>query len=272
MEQTKISYVDPLSLKIGENSRWRISEDVSELMESIKQHGILQPITARQEDKQVICGNRRLSSAIKLGMPQIPVIFISGVDDRQLSILNLMENMQRKDISSIEIGRQCDIMLKNTKFKMSISELATSIGVKENRIKICIDVFKHLPEEYRNKVVHMNFSKERKFGDLPENIVFAILNFGRSYKHLDYQEMKLLLKETAEKKLTLSHIHLIGHLFTSGMPLKKALKEVTYYTIARLNFVILKTELANVEKKEKIIGKQALFDKIIKKIYPNLIY
>ena len=267
-----ISYVDPSSLKVGDNSRFRTDEDLSELMESIKQHGFVQPITARIEDKMVICGNRRLASVIKLGLDTIPVIFIPKIDDKTLLILNLLENMQRKDISSIEIGKRVDSMLKNTKFKMSLSELATSLGVSDNRIKVCLDTFKKLPPEWRTKVVHLDSSRKRKFGDLPENIVFAILNFNRSYKQLNGEELNLLLKETSNRKLTLSQIALIGLLVNSGMPLKIALKEINLYTIARLNFIVLKTELGSVQKKEGILGKQALFDHIIKKSYPNLVY
>lgn len=272
MKDKIISFVDPSSLKVGENSRFRTNEDLSELMESIKQHGILQPITARTEDKAVICGNRRLASAIKLGMDLVPVIFISDIDDKQLLILNLMENMQRKDISSVEIGRQCDLALKNSKFKISMSELATSIGVNESRIKVCLDVFRYLPEEFRKKVIHLNSARKRKFGDLPENIVFSILNWGRHHIKLNDKEINLLFKEVAERKLTINHVNLIGLLFDSGMPLKEALKQVHIYTIARLDFVVLKTELAVIQNKLGIFGKQAVFNEIIKKVYPHLIY
>lgn len=272
MNEKIISYVDPASLVVTTNSRWRVDQGLEELMESIKQHGILQPITARAEDRAVICGNRRLGASIKLGLSFVPVIFMEKIDDKTLELLNLMENMQRKDISSIEIGRQCDMMLKNTKFRISIAEIATSIGVTENRIKICLDIFLHLPAIYRDKVVSLYISRDRKIGDLPENIVFAILNFSRQFKSLNKDEMDLLLRNAGEKKLTIHQIYLIGQLFSSGMPLKKVLKEIDYYHVSQVKFITLKTEFASVQKKEGVTGREALFNKIVKKVYPNLVY
>lgn len=272
MNKEKIIFVDPSTLLKGPNSRWRVDENLSELMEAIKQEGIIQPICARSEDRKIICGNRRMAAATKLGLNLVPVRFIPNVSDKHLLIMNLQENMQRKDISSIEIGRQADEMLKNAKFKISLSELAVSLGVSDNRIKICLDAFKRLPEIYRKNVVHLDSARKRKFGDLPESIVKAILYWGRCYKSIDGHEMDLLLRESIDKKLTLSQIALIGKLFTGGMPLKMALKEVNLYTIARVNFVLLKTELSSVQKKEQTDGKQALFNKILRRVYPNLLY
>lgn len=268
-----IEYVNPKDLKFRENARWRLDTNLNELMESIKQHGILQPIIARKEDKSIICGHRRIASALNLQMDKVPVIFKRGISDKEANFLNLMENIQRKDITSMEIGRLCDSMLKEKKFKTSISEIAVSIGINENRVKICLEAFKRLPSEYRNKVVHLDNSRKRKFGDLPENVVMAILNLCRHSKEkYGSKELDFLLKKTGEEKLTVAHINLIGLLVDGGMPLKQAIKNLDLYEIARLNFILLKSELGWVRKKEGISGKKELFDNIIKKSYPNLIF
>ena len=270
--EDKIIWENPNNLKIGENSRFRADSNLAELMESIKQNGILQPIVARKEDKQIIMGYRRWASAIKLGFEKVPVRYMEGIDDKTLLILNLTENIQRKDISSIEIGRICDIMVKNAKFKISISELAIAVGVPMNRIKTCVDAFKHLPAEFRDKVVHMEVGMGRKIGELPENIVFAILNFNRVYKKISADETKLLLKKASENLLSISQIALLGRLFSAGMPFKKAIKEIDIYTVMRIDLIAMKTELASVMKKEGISGKNALIIKIVKDRYPNLLY
>lgn len=274
-----IENINPNELKFRDNVRFRADSNLGELMESIKQHGILQPILARKEDKTIICGHRRTSSAIKLGLEKIPVTFRSGIDDKQANILNLIENELRKDISSIEIGRQCDNLLKNKKFRMSISELASALSVSDGRVKACLEAFRRLPPEYRDKVVHITSSRSRKYGELPENVVLAILNLpsrvgrvlrGKSEKILK-SDFDLIFKETMDKKLTINHINLLAVMMARGMTVKKALKEIDLYEIARLNFVVLKTELADVRLKEKIISKQALFNNLIKKVYPNLV-
>lgn len=269
----KVEMMNPNELSFRENVRWRADSNLNELMESMKQHGIQSPVKAREEDRSIVYGHRRVAAAIKLQLEKIPVILEKGISDKEANILNLLENMQRKDVTSMEIGRQCDVILKDKKFNVSLSELAVTLGVSENRVKICLEAFKRLPEKYRDKVVHLDVSRKRKFGDLPENVVFAILNLNRFInRKLTDKEMDLIFEKTGNDKLTLAHIRLLELLINAGVPFKKALKDVDLYQIARLNFICLKTELASVQKKEQIFGKQQLFNTILKRAYPNLVY
>lgn len=269
----EIEYVNPNKLVFRENVRWRADSNLSELMESIKQHGIQVPIKARKEDQAIIYGHRRVAAAIKMQLKEVPIIYESNINDKECNILNLLENMQRKDVNSIEIGRQCDLMLREKKFNTSLSELAVALGVSDRRIKICLEAFKRLPEKYRDKIVHLTQARKRKFGELPENVVFAILNLSRKGRNIiGEKDLDLIFKETMDNKLTVSHINLLGLLINTGMPIKKAIKELDLYVISRLNFISLKTELANVQKKEGIFGKRELFNHLLKKTYPNLVY
>ena len=274
----RIENVNPNELIFRDNVRWRADSDLSELMESIKQNGIQVPIKVREEDKTIVYGHRRIAAAIKLQLEKVPVIFESGIDDKGANVLNLLENIQRKDVSSIEIGRQCDLMLKNKKFQMTMSELATALGVSEKRVNICLEVFKRLPEKYREKVVHLDHSRKRKFGELPENVVMCILNIPAKVPHTNREkiitdkELDIIFEEAGKNKLTVAHINLITLLLCFGMSIKQAIKELNLYEISRLNFVCLKTELADARKKEGIFLKRELFNCIIKKTYPNLVY
>ena len=270
--EEQIVFEDPRELVVGENSRFRADDNQDELMESIKQHGILQPIVARTEDKVIICGNRRLSAALKLNLATIPVRYKAKVSDKELLILNLLENMQRKDISSIEIGKQCDTMLRDARFRLSISELAVSLGVNSNRIKACLEAFRRLPEKYRKNIVHITTSHTRKEGDLPENVVFAILNFGREFRKLTDVEMDKFFRIAKDEKLSITQVRLLGKLVMRGMSFANAVKQLDNYHICRLNFVALKTEMASVMKTEGINSQEALFTQIVKKQYPNLLY
>lgn len=263
---------NPKSLVIGENSRWRVDSNSDELMESIKQHGILQPIVARKEDKVVICGNRRLGATLKLGLDKIPVRYLSGVTDKQLMLFNLTENMQRKDISSIEIGRWIDTMLKNKNFKINEKEISVSLGIPYTRVKTCLLAFKSLPPKFRSNITYGIESKLRKNEDLPESIVFAILNFSRYYKPLDQKDVEDLFEATMKNKFSISHINLIGTLMLRGMPLKRAIKECDLYEVKRLNFPVLKTEFASVMRERKTSTSTDTFTSIIKERYPNLLF
>lgn len=270
--EEKIVWENPKNLIVDKNSRFRIDENLSELMESIKQNGILQPITARKEDKHIICGNRRLGAAIKLNLSRVPVRYLEGIDDKELLILNLMENLQRRDITSIEIGRQCDLMLKNSSFKLSMSELSTKLGVNTNRIRNCIIIFQRLPPEFRINVVHETSSPNRRYGDLPENIVSTILNFGSFFKPINDSQIKLLLRRSADDKITVSQLNLIGWMYMYGVPFNKAIKNYKLYKILRVNLIALRTELGFTMKKEKTMNQNEFINKIVSEKYPNLLY
>ncbi len=78
-------------------------EAIAELADSLEKHGQLQPIVVRRinERYQLIAGERRLRAAIKAGWPDVPVQ-IREVDDREMSELAMIENLQRKDLNALE--------------------------------------------------------------------------------------------------------------------------------------------------------------------------
>src|SRR5207249_4958801 len=78
-------------------------EELQQLAESIKQHGLLQPIVVRRRDDryQIIAGERRLRAATKAGMEHVPAQ-VRDVDDRQMAEMAIVENLQRKDLNPLE--------------------------------------------------------------------------------------------------------------------------------------------------------------------------
>ena len=267
------------NLVVGKNSRWRVETgDLAELMESIKQHGILQPIVARVEDKVIICGNRRFMACKKLGLEIIPVRYLKDIDEKKLMLLNLTENMQRKDVSSIEIGREVYNMIHNKDWKISLSEIAVSLGVSQNRIRTCLAAFTSLPEEFRKDVIHQTSAGERRLGTLPENVVQAILNLNSNISRIkrgikiNNADLTYLLTVAREEGLTVSQISLLQHMLAANIPMRKAVKNLDNYEILRVNLIVLKTELDRVMGIEGIRHKAALINKIVKDKYKDLIY
>lgn len=267
-------------LVVSKNARWRTeTSDLGELMESIKQFGVLQPIVVRTEDKMIIMGHRRFMASKKLGYETIPVRYMEGIDDRQAQILNLLENIQRKNISSIEIGRSVYEMLHNKDWQISLGEIAVKLGQSQNRIKTCLSAFTSLPAEFQKDVVHMAGDMSRKIGTLPENVVQAIINFNkqisrsnRTVGRLSSSELNYLFKQARDEGLTVSQISLLQHMITSNIPFKKALKMLDEYTIMRIDLIALKTELDKVMITEGTRRKQDLISRIVKEKYPNLVY
>lgn len=77
---------------------------LAELTESIRQHGVLQPLTVRRLATgryQIIAGERRWRAAGQAGLTQVPAIIIEA-DDRKVMELGLIENLQREDLNPME--------------------------------------------------------------------------------------------------------------------------------------------------------------------------
>jgi len=77
--------------------------DLAELSASLHEHGLVQPIVvrARGERYQLIAGQRRLAAARRLGWEKVPVRVLD-VDDRQMSEIAIVENLQRRDLDPLE--------------------------------------------------------------------------------------------------------------------------------------------------------------------------
>lgn len=78
---------------------------LKELAESIKAHGILEPIVVRYSDDtgyEIVCGERRWRAAKLAGLSYVPVRVLEKIDDRKALELALVENLQRQDIDPIE--------------------------------------------------------------------------------------------------------------------------------------------------------------------------
>ena len=82
-------------------------EELSSLADSIRQHGVIQPLTVRLLDSgyyQIITGERRWRAARMAGLREVPVVVIEA-DDKKAMELALIENLQRADLSPIEEAR-----------------------------------------------------------------------------------------------------------------------------------------------------------------------
>jgi ParB family chromosome partitioning protein len=77
--------------------------DLAELSDSLREHGLVQPIVvrARGDRYQLIAGQRRLAAARQLGWEKVPVRVLD-VDDRQMSEIAIVENLQRRDLDALE--------------------------------------------------------------------------------------------------------------------------------------------------------------------------
>jgi len=85
------------------NQPRQVMGDLSELMASVAEKGIIEPLIVRQRGAryQIIAGERRYHAAVQVGLRDVPVI-VREVDDAEVMELALVENLQRKDLSPFE--------------------------------------------------------------------------------------------------------------------------------------------------------------------------
>lgn len=103
------------------------SEEVKILSDSLKRHGILQPITVRRvgDGLEIIAGERRWQAAKLAGLVEVPVI-IREASDEQMLELALIENLQREDLNAIDRARAYRQFCE--RFKLSVEEVALRLG------------------------------------------------------------------------------------------------------------------------------------------------
>src|SRR5438309_7585939 len=103
------------------------TDALSELVESIRQHGIIQPLIVRKVDgrHELIAGERRWRAALAAGLVEVPVI-IRTADDRDVLELSLIENLQRADLNPIEEAQGYTRLAGE--FGMRQEEIAQKVG------------------------------------------------------------------------------------------------------------------------------------------------
>lgn len=134
-EDDKRVYVELNKLKINSNQprKYFDNEKISELAESIKQHGIIQPILVNKQGEfyNIVAGERRFRAAKLIGLEKVPVIEMN-LDDKDVLEISLIENIQRQDLNAIEEAKAYKRLL--TDFKIVQEELSTRIGKSRTAI------------------------------------------------------------------------------------------------------------------------------------------
>lgn len=107
--------------------------ELEELSESIREHGVLQPLLVRKKGKryEIIAGERRYQASKIAGLTELPVI-VKDVDDQAVMELALIENLQRSDLNPIEEARGYKQLIKAS----GMTQEALSKAVSKSRSTI----------------------------------------------------------------------------------------------------------------------------------------
>lgn len=103
------------------------NENIAELAESIKNHGIIQPILLRKNKSNyiIVAGERRFRAAKMLGLKEVPAI-IKDLTENEVLEISLIENIQREDLNPIEEAIAYKKLLQE--FNLTQQELSSRIG------------------------------------------------------------------------------------------------------------------------------------------------
>lgn len=190
-EDNKVLQV-PIEDIIPNRFQPRLSFDESslkELADSIKQHGIIQPLVLRRiADKyEIIAGERRYKAAMMAGLVSVPAI-LTTLDDNASAEVAIVENVQRKDLTAIEEAKSYKALLD--KGYMTQEELAKKMGLSQAAV-----------------------SNKLRLLSLDESVQDAILNNKISERHArsllkikDLEEQKKLLNRIINERLTVRQL------------------------------------------------------------------
>lgn len=120
-------------------------ESLRELSDSIREHGVLQPLLVRTKNKkfEIIAGERRWRAAQQAGLKTLPVL-IKDIDDEEAAEFSLIENIQRDDLTVLEEAQAYRNMIDN--FSYTQEKLASRVGKSRAHIANTIRILK-LPAE-----------------------------------------------------------------------------------------------------------------------------
>lgn len=251
-----IEFIDINNIKPNENQPRKSFDDekLQELANSIKEHGLIQPVILRQAEKgyEIVAGERRWRACRKAGLKEIPCM-IKDLTDEQNMLVAIIENMQREDLNPIEEAEGLNQMISS--FGMTQEEVSKSVGKSRPYITNSLRLLK-LPQEVRNMVSEGKLTTGHAraiagIGDQEKQIKLAEFVL---QKELSVREIEKLIKEEhspkkknprrkAEKSADVKRVeedlkHIMGTKVSLNQSGRKGRIEIEYYSRDELERLI----------------------------------
>ena len=231
--------------------------ELQELAGSIREHGIIQPLTIRRVSHnkyQLISGERRLKASKIAGLTQVPA-YIRLANDEQMLEMALVENIQREDLNPLEIAISFQRLLEECRIRQE--DLSQKVGKDRSTISNYIRLLK-LPTEVqvavRDNLITMGHAR-------------AILSIP------DEQQQLLILKKILERKSSVREVEEMVRNAGKSKPVKHTPELPARYSTARLNLHDKLHSKVDIKVNRKGVGTIVIefrsvddFDRIITKL------
>ena len=147
METGRVIFIPARSIHPNPEQPRKIFKEkaLQDLADSIRQHGILQPLSVRRVGNayELIAGERRLRAAQKVGLMEIPCIVMT-MDQQESGMAAMVENLQRQDLDYIEEARGIYQLIN--KWRISQEDLANLLGRSQSSVANKLRLLKHSEE------------------------------------------------------------------------------------------------------------------------------
>lgn len=175
-------------------------ESLMELSESIKEHGVIQPIIVKKIDYgyQIVAGERRWRAAKLAGLKEIPVI-IKDFNEQEIMEIALIENLQREDLNPIDEAKAYKALIDQ--FKLTQEDISKKVGKSRSAIANSIRLL-----NLSNEIQEMLIKGKLSIGHA--KVILSITdNDKQNYiakriveKNLNVRDTEKLIKQTSSKK------------------------------------------------------------------------
>jgi len=197
VENIKISDIEPNQFQPRKHFD---DESLKELSDSIKEHGIIQPIIVRRNDfgYQIVAGERRWRAAKLAGLKEVPAI-VKDFDDQKVMEIALIENLQREDLNPIDEAKAYKSLMEQ--FNLTQEEISKRVGKSRSSIANSIRLL-NLDEEVQNMLM------EGKITTGHAKVILALQDAEKQNmiakkivdKNLNVRDTENLIKEVTSSK------------------------------------------------------------------------
>ena len=223
-------------------------ESLNDLAESIKEHGVFQPIIVKKSIKgyEIIAGERRVRASKKAGLSKIPAI-IRNLNDEQMMEIALLENLQRENLSAIEEAMAYKNMLE--KLNLTQEQLSKKVSKSRSHITNMLGLLR-LPKEVQDMIINNKLTmgharalskleNEEQIIEMANKIVNEKLPVRETEKETNDFEKKIKIRRQKEENKDYRYVEdLLRDKLDTKVKIKDKKIEISFNNVADLNRIL----------------------------------